>query len=80
MTKTAILFGLEYLGRPGELKGCKRDAEEFANFLKEKKAYDNVKVYSSDHETGAQFMIYKMYHLAIKTWQTPIQEVCIFYS
>jgi hypothetical protein len=80
MTKSALLFGLEYLGRPGELKGCKRDAEEFANFLKDKKGYDKVKVCTSDSETGAQFMIYKIYKLAIKTWQTPIQEVCIFYS
>lgn len=80
MVKKALLFGLEYLGQPGELIGCKRDAEDFATYLKEHKHYDNIRICTSDAETGAQFMIYKIYKMAIDTWRTPIQEVCIYYS
>lgn len=80
MVKKALLFGLEYLGRSGELIGCKRDAEDFATYLKEKKGYDKIRICTSDAETGAQFMVYKIYKMAIDTWRTKTEEVCIFYS
>lgn len=81
MTKQALLFGLEYLGKPSELLGCKRDTDDMATYLKNKQQYDKIKVCTSDYETGAQYMIYKIYKLAIKTWRNPnIKEVCIYYS
>ena len=81
MAKQAILFGLEYLGQPGELRGCKRDTEDMANHLKEKQHYDKVRVFTSDYQTGAQYMLYNIYKLALKTWRDRgIKEVCIYYS
>lgn len=80
--KLGVAFGLEYLGRAGELRGCKRDAEELADYLREKRGYDKVKVCTSDAETGAYYMIHKMYKMALATWRNPgeVKEVCIYYS
>jgi hypothetical protein len=80
--KIAVAFGLEYLGQSGELRGCKRDAEEFSSYLREKRGYDKVKVCTSDAETGAYYMIHKMYKMALNTWRSPgaVKEVCIYYS
>lgn len=78
--KKAILFGLNYPGQPGELRGCRRDAECMRDFLKEDKAYDSVRLYTSDRQTSHMSIVRKMYALAIASWREDLSEACIYYS
>lgn len=80
--RIGVAFGLEYLGQPGQLEGCARDAREVAAYLREERGYDKVRVCTSDRETGAYYMIHKIYKMAMHTWRRPgaVREVCIYYS
>ena len=84
MVKKALAFGLEYKGQGRtELAGCALDAAEFGAFLRNELGYDKVRICTSDAETGAQYMIHKIYKLAIDTWRRgggQVDEVCIYYS
>lgn len=78
--KKAILFGLNYKGQQGELKGCINDAEDMSQFLLVDKKYDSVKLYTSARTTSNTSIVRKMYNLAIESWRKDLQEVCIYYS
>lgn len=80
MYKEGLLFGLNYCGSRLELHGCINDTLSMKNFLETKLKYDRVKCFTTNHQTTCNFIINKLYKLAIKSWRQSIDEVCIYYS
>tara|TARA_B100000683_G_scaffold249442_1_gene263575 strand:- start:6 stop:746 length:741 start_codon:yes stop_codon:yes gene_type:complete len=79
MTKAALLFGLTYPGTNSHLPGCDKDAYDMAEFLKTKD-YHKIRVCTSASETSAQYMIRKIFKVAIDSWRSNYKEVCIYFS
>jgi len=77
--KHGLLFGLNYPGQEGELKGCARDAQKVADYLIER-GYDRTKVYTSDADTSAVNIVNKIYGKAVDSWRLNLREVCIMFS
>lgn len=83
MTKTnkyrAVLFGLNYEGTNGELRGCVNDVNNVSKFLTEKMGFD-CNVYSTDKSTTAIAMIQRLYELALESRIKKLKYVWIHYS
>jgi metacaspase-1 len=76
--KRAILFGLNYRGQEGELRGCVNDAKHMQRFLASK-GY-TTQLMTSDAATSRRSIVRRMFQLAVSSWRSNLTDACIYYS
>lgn len=83
MGSKAVLFGIDYLNTPGELRGCANDVKNMSKYLKEDLDFNEVKVYT-EQETPSKVTGYSivriLFKLAIESRSRNFDRVMIHFS
>lgn len=84
MRSKALLFGINYeRHKEAELRGCVNDVKNMSRYLSDKGKYDKISVYTdeySDKRVTGNFIISKLYKLAIDSHRYKLERVWIHFS
>ena len=84
MRSKALLFGINYeRHEEARLRGCVNDVKNMSQYLSDKGKYDKISVYTdeySDKRVTGNFIISKLYKLAIDSHRYNLERVWIHFS